>query len=152
MGFSLGEQERGRAVIHSCTVGGHPVQPQPQHHPALHQHRHPGVPTSQDDGTPEQGQDLHVPPGLDFLIYSLEAACNEAGKVLGSPLQILWPCSSGGAWPWCQTLLQNSCSHAQTDCKAGGTAWHPQGARSQHQDALHLLCSFLQARQELDQD
>lgn len=67
------------------------MQPQPQHHSALHQHRHPGVPTSQDDGILEQGQDVHVPPGLDFLIYSLEAACNEAGKVLGSPFALANP-------------------------------------------------------------
>lgn len=135
------ETAERRAVIHVCTVGGHPVQPQPGllQHPAPPSHpsaRAPGgahLPGRRDTGAvpgPACSPQLchsRLDQLLLFTARGLDATMPGRCWALPLPLQILWLCSPGGAWPWCCILLQSTCNCTQTDCKARGTARHPPG-------------------------
>jgi len=134
-----------RAAIQSCTVGGHPV----SHSQAgSSTQQHPWVPTSQGEGTPEQCQELHIPPRLSqqtgqapLTAQGLDDTRPGRCWALPLPSQTPRPCSPGGAWPRCRILLRSSCNGAQQDCIPGVPA-----------AGIGMRCtSLLQARHELDQ-
>lgn len=151
------ETAERRAVIHVCTVGGHPVQPQPgllQHPapsttPAIPQHGHPGVLTFPGEGAPEQGQDLHVPPGCVPADWTSSSYLQPRGWMpQGLEGAGLSPCKSCGhaaqeePGPGAESCSEVAATTHRWTAKREGQPSTPRGACSQQRDALQLLCSF----------
>lgn len=141
-------------MIHGCTVGGHPVLPQsrPAPAPSITQRcQPPGDKGRRSHATTCMSpQAVSQQTGPALLIYSPWAGCHRTWRRLSSPLALANPVAMQPRRSPALGPHPAASMHREMAKQKGGCSTLAVAAASIRMH-FTLLCSFLQARRELDQ-